>query len=134
MDWQPTLGAMLGDENRCDFRVWAPKANAVDVHLLGDDRYVMRGTRLLTRAWKPKVQRIWPGPVAGFLLGHVDARSLIEGGYSDPDLEARRLASAHFWAALKDPTNAKTHYQAAVAGEGAGILEVEHHLAHGELW
>src|SRR3954463_4499247 len=100
---------------------------------MGDDRYVLRGTRLLGKAWKPKVQRIWPGPVAGFLLDKIDAKSLIEEGYSDPDLEARRLASAHFWAALKDPANAKKHYEAAVAGEGAGALEVEHHLAHGEL-
>src|SRR5438132_977033 len=36
---------------------------------LGDDRYVLRGTRLMTKIWKPKIQRIWPGPVAGFLLG-----------------------------------------------------------------
>ncbi len=36
---------------------------------LGDDRYVLRGTRLMKKTWKPKIQRIWPGPVAGFLLG-----------------------------------------------------------------
>lgn len=100
---------------------------------LGDDRFVLRGTRLLTKLWKPKIQRIWPGPVAGFLLGHVDAKSFVEDGYNDPDLEARRLASAHFWAALKDPERAREHYQAAVAPEGASVLEVEHHLAHGEL-
>lgn len=100
---------------------------------LGDNRYVLRGTRLLTKTWKPKVQRIWPGPVAGFLLGKIDERSFLEDGYSDPDLELRRLASAHFWAALKDPKKAREHYQAAIAGEGAGVLEVEHHLAHGEL-
>jgi HPt (histidine-containing phosphotransfer) domain-containing protein len=99
---------------------------------LGDDRYLLRGTRLLTRTWKPKI-RIWPGPVAGFLLGKVDEQSLLEDGYEDPDLEARRLASAHFWAALNDPQKARQHYQAAIAGEGAGVLEVEHHLAHGEL-
>ena len=100
---------------------------------LGDSRYLLRGTRLLTKTWKPKIQRIWPGPVAGFLLGHVDEQSFIEDGYSDPDLEARRLASAHFWAALKQPQKAREHYEAAIANEGAGVLEVEHHLAHGEL-
>lgn len=100
---------------------------------LGDERYVMRGTRLLAKAWKPKVQRIWPGPVAGFLLGHVDPTSFLEDGYNDPDLEARRLASAHFWAALKDPQNARKHYETAARTEGASVLEVEHHLAHGEL-
>ena len=100
---------------------------------LGDERYVLRGTRLLAKSWKPKVSRIWPGPVAGFLLGHVEEKSLLEEGYTDPDLESRRLSSAHFWAALKNPEKAKEHYQAAAASEGASVLEVEHHLAHGEL-
>jgi len=100
---------------------------------LGDERYVLRGTRLLTKSWKPKIQRIWPGPIAGFLLGRIDPETFLEEGYSDPDLEARRLTSAHFWAALKDPQKAREHYEAAVANEGAAMLEVEHHLAHGEL-
>lgn len=100
---------------------------------MGDERQVLRGSRLLAKGWKPKVQRIWPGPVAGFLLGHVEARILLEEGYSDPDLEARRLASAHFWVALKEPQDARSHYQAAARAEGANVLEVEHHLAQGEL-
>ncbi|HYS11250.1 MAG TPA: hypothetical protein VEP66_21115 [Myxococcales bacterium] len=100
---------------------------------LGDDRYLLRGTRLLTKAWKPKIQQIWPGPVAGYLLGKIDGESFLEDGYSDPDLEARRLTSAHFWVGLKEPAHAREHYSAAVANEGAGVLEVEHHLAHGEL-
>jgi HPt (histidine-containing phosphotransfer) domain-containing protein len=100
---------------------------------MSDERYVLRGTRLLTKAWKPKVQRVWPGPVAGFLLGKVDQARLLEEGYADPELESRRLASAHFWVALRDTAHAQQHYQAAVEDEGAGVLEVEHHLAHGEL-
>ena len=100
---------------------------------LGDERHVLRGNRLLKKSWKPKIQRIWPGPIAGFLLGYIDETSFLEDGYDDPDLEARRLASAHFWAALKDPQKAKQHYEAAIASEGAAVLEVEHHLAHGEL-
>ncbi len=100
---------------------------------LGDERYVLRGTRLLLKNWKAKVQRIWPGPVAGFLLGHVDVQTFLEEGYGDPELECRRLSAAHFWAALKDPQKAREHYQAAVSAEGASVLEVEHHLARGEL-
>jgi len=100
---------------------------------LGDTRYVLRGTRLLTKGFKPKVQRIWPGPVAGFLLGKIDEESFLHDGYSDPDLESRRLAAAHFWAALKDPQKARDHYEAAIREEGSAVLEVEHHLAHGEL-
>jgi hypothetical protein len=100
---------------------------------MGDQRFVLRGTRLLAKAWKPKIQRIWPGPVAGYLLGNVEEQSLLDEGYSDPDLEARRIASAHFWVALKNPAQAREHYEAAVRDEGAAVLEVEHHLAHGEL-
>ena len=100
---------------------------------LGDERYVLRGTRLLRKSWKPKIQRIWPGPVAGYLLDMTDEKSFLEDGYSSPDLEARRLTSAHFWVALRKPQEAKQHYEASVAPEGAAVLEVEHHLAHGEL-
>jgi hypothetical protein len=100
---------------------------------LGDERFVLRGTRLLKKGWKSKVQRIWPGPVAGYLLGLVPEQSFLEDGYSAPDLEARRLTSAHFWVALRNPQQAREHYEAAIAPEGASVLEVEHHLAHGEL-
>jgi hypothetical protein len=100
---------------------------------LGDERYVLRGNRLLKKSWKPKIQRIWPGPVAGYLLGILDEKPFLEDGYDSPDLEARRLTSAHFWVALRKPQEAREHYEAAIAPEGAGVLEVEHHLAHGEL-
>jgi tetratricopeptide (TPR) repeat protein len=100
---------------------------------MNDQRYVMRGMRLLGKLWKPKVGKIWPGPVAGFLLDKLETERFIEDGYEDPRLEARRLTSAHFWAGLKDPATAQEHFQAAVQLEGAGVLEVEHHLAHGEL-
>jgi hypothetical protein len=35
--------------------------------------------------------------------------------------------------ALRKPQEARQHYEAAVALEGAAALEVEHHLARGEL-
>jgi len=100
---------------------------------MGDQRFVLRGTRLLTKFWKPKIQRIWPGPVAGYLLGHVEERGFLEEGYENLDLEARRHTAAHFWAAFKNPQKATEHYRAAVEAEGTAVLEVEHHLAHGEL-
>jgi HPt (histidine-containing phosphotransfer) domain-containing protein len=100
---------------------------------LGDERYVLRGTRLLGKAWRPKVARVWPGPVAGYLLGHLEEARFLEDGYQDPELEARRLASAHFWVALRNPQRAREHYEAALASDGAAMLEVEHHLSKGEL-
>ena len=35
--WTPGLGALLGDDGRCRFRVWAPIAKRLELHLLGDD-------------------------------------------------------------------------------------------------
>jgi hypothetical protein len=100
-----------------------------------DERYVLRGKRLLGKLWKPKLARVWPGPVAGFLLGEVEEKPFLEDGYEDPDLEARRLSSAHFWAGVRaqDPEAARAHFQESAAIEGASALEVEHHLAKGEL-
>ena len=100
-----------------------------------DERYVLRGKRLLGKLWKPKLARVWPGPVAGFLLGEVEEQPFLEDGYEDPDLEARRLSGAHFWAGVKeqDPKKARAHFQESAAIEGASALEVEHHLAKGEL-
>jgi len=102
---------------------------------LPEERYVLRGTRLLGKLWKPKLARIWPGPVAGYLVGKVEETAFLEDGYEDPDLEARRLASARFWAGVKaqDAAAAKAHFEASAAIEGASALEVEHHLARGEI-
>jgi hypothetical protein len=100
-----------------------------------DDRYVLRGKRLLGKLWKPKIARVWPGPVAGYLLGHVDEQSFLEDGYEDADLEARRLVSAQFWVGVNtnDPAVARKHFEQSASMEGATALEVEHHLAKGEL-
>jgi hypothetical protein len=100
-----------------------------------DERYVLRGKRLLGKLWKPKLARVWPGPVAGFLLGEVEEQPFLEDGYEDPDLEVRRLTGAHFWAGVlaQDPKQARAHFQQSAAIESASALEVEHHLAKGEL-
>ncbi len=100
-----------------------------------DERYVLRGKRLLGKLWKPKLARVWPGPVAGFLLGEVEEQPFLEDGYEDPDLEARRLTAAHFWAGVRAPdaNRARAHFQASAGIEGASALEAVHHLAKGEL-
>ena len=100
-----------------------------------DPRYVHRGTRLLGKAWRPRVARQWPAPVAGYLLGKVDETDLLEEGYANPALESRRLASAHFWAGFlaTDPGTARRHFEAAVDAGGLALLEPEYHLARAEL-
>ncbi|MFL6234533.1 MAG: DUF3459 domain-containing protein [Thermoanaerobaculia bacterium] len=35
MNWEPTLGAIYLENNRCRFRVWAPRADQVKVNLCG---------------------------------------------------------------------------------------------------
>jgi hypothetical protein len=101
---------------------------------LNDQRYVLRGRRLLGKLWKPKLSRRWPGPVAGYLLDELDDEQFLAEGFESPALEARRLTAAHFWAGVKsEGASAQAHFREAVAQEGAGVLEVEHHLAHGEL-
>jgi hypothetical protein len=102
---------------------------------LPDERYVLRGKRLLGKIWKPKIARVWPGPVAGYLLGHVEEQSFLEDGYDDPDLEARRSASALFWAGVnaRDAAAGRKYFEASASIEGASALEVEHHLSKGEL-
>jgi hypothetical protein len=56
------------------------------------------GQRLLQKRWKPKIATTWPGPIAGFLLGHLDEATVLTKFISlSPPLEARRLSQAHFW-------------------------------------
>ncbi len=101
---------------------------------LNDERYRLRGTRLLGKLWKPKLSRRWPGPVSGYLLGEVEEEKFLGEGFDNPALEARRLTAAHFWAGVRaEGEEAMAHFRAAAEQEGPGVLEVEHHLAHGEL-
>ncbi|MBI1255839.1 MAG: malto-oligosyltrehalose trehalohydrolase [Chloroflexi bacterium] len=64
MDWQPTLGAILLDDNQCEFRVWSPYAKAVDVHLIGaskaDDRYVSMA-RVENDLFRAVIENVMPG-------------------------------------------------------------------------
>src|SRR2546423_14725385 len=57
-----------------------------------DERYVLRGKRLLGKLWKPKLARVWPGPVAGVLPGGGEEPPLLEGGDEGSGLEAGRPA------------------------------------------
>jgi tetratricopeptide (TPR) repeat protein len=57
---------------------------------------------ILLNLWKPRLAHVWPGPVAGYLLGRMDESTfLVNQTFSDPILEARRLTKAFFWVGLK---------------------------------
>jgi maltooligosyltrehalose trehalohydrolase len=38
LNWEPSLGAIYLENERCRFRVWAPRARQVEAHLCGDRR------------------------------------------------------------------------------------------------
>jgi maltooligosyltrehalose trehalohydrolase len=68
MEWQPTLGAVLGDENCCEFRVFAPRAKAVDVHLYGDeDRFVSMAS-IENGYFRAVVEGVIPGQLYTYRL------------------------------------------------------------------
>lgn len=82
MDWQPTLGAVPGDDNCCEFRVWAPKAKAVDVHLIGEgesDRHVSMA-RVDRDYFRAVVEQVLPGQRYRYRL---------DGGDEYPDPASR---------------------------------------------
>src|SRR5262249_49407575 len=67
MDWQPTLGAFLIDDNHCEFRVWSPYAKAVEVHLIStaegaadDDRYISMA-RIENDYFRAVIENVMPG-------------------------------------------------------------------------
>ncbi|MCC6804007.1 MAG: malto-oligosyltrehalose trehalohydrolase [Anaerolineae bacterium] len=63
MDWEPTLGALLGEDNCCEFRVWAPHVKRVDVHLVGEgdaDRTVSMA-RMEQDYFRAVIEGIMPG-------------------------------------------------------------------------
>jgi tetratricopeptide (TPR) repeat protein len=129
--WIAALDA--GTETPAD-AVRAPALLVYAGQRMNDDRYLLRGTRLLGKLWKPKLSKRWPGPIAGFLTDKLDEETFVGEGFDNPALESRRLTSALFWAGVKaEGEDAKDRFRAAAAQEGPAVLEVEHHLAKGEL-
>lgn len=72
MEWQPTLGAVLGDENCCEFRVFAPRAKTVDVHLWGEaDRFISMAS-IEHGYFRAVVEGIMPGQLYTYRLDGKD--------------------------------------------------------------
>ena len=61
MDWQPTLGAILREENCCEFCVFAPRAKAVDVHLLGENERYISMARIENGYFRAVIEDVIPG-------------------------------------------------------------------------
>lgn len=68
MEWKPTLGAVLGDENCCEFRVFAPRAKAVDVHLYGDEDRFISMASIENGYFRAVVEGVIPGQLYTYRL------------------------------------------------------------------
>jgi maltooligosyltrehalose trehalohydrolase len=80
MDWQPTLGAVLGDENCCEFRVFAPEIKAVEVHLHGENDRFISMARVEHGYFRAVVEDVMPGQLYTYRL---------DGGAEFPDPASR---------------------------------------------
>ncbi len=72
MDWQPTLGAILDEDKRCEFRVWAPNAKTVDVHLYGNEDRILSMARMEADYFRAVIDNVIPGQLYRYRLDGKD--------------------------------------------------------------
>jgi tetratricopeptide (TPR) repeat protein len=110
---------------------------------LADNNLCREATARLRKRWKPRLQFLWPGPIAGYLLGKIPEQVfLITQTFADPILESRRRCKAHFWVAVKalqqqDFSKYRRHLKHAIRTPPKGhfyavTLEPEYWLAQAE--
>lgn len=105
---------------------------------LSDENEQELALKGLKKIWKPN-KTLWPGPVAGFLLGHYPEEEFTWHEFNaPPELEERRQVQRDFWKGVvrlksNDLTGAQGFFEKAYRPQGTGILEVEHFLARHEL-
>jgi hypothetical protein len=64
----------------------------------------------LRAIWKSGSAKVWPFPIAGFLLEEMNERTFLnEQTYSNTTLEGRRLCRAHFWVGVRRLLDGKEH-------------------------
>lgn len=103
---------------------------------LADQEMEKDARSLLRKKWKPRLAKVWPGPIAGFLLGKMDEETfLVKQTFENPILEARRLCKAHFWTGLiyfrqEDIQKYQYHLRQSLV---EAKLEPEYYLAKCEL-
>jgi lipoprotein NlpI len=91
---------------------------------------------LLRLRWHRQSERIWPAPVAGFILGQIDKDYFLSQALQSNALRARRLSKAYFWIGLYcyrqgDLDSYKSHLGESLSlGK---IIEPEYYLAKYEL-
>jgi lipoprotein NlpI len=96
--WRSGIGAKYRDEAG---GVQVPALLFFAASRLADQKMEKEARSLLQKKWTPRLAKVWPGPIAGFLLGKMDEETfLVNQTFENPILEARRLCKAHFWTGL----------------------------------
>lgn len=131
--WRKAVGAKYTDEAG---GVEAPALLFFAASRLADRKIEKDAISLLRKKWKPRLSQIWPGPIAGFLLGKMDEETFLEKQtFENATLETRRLCKAHFWTGLLhfrqgNVRKYQYHLQQSLV---EGKLEPEYYLATYEL-
>lgn len=105
--------------------------------IMMSDRTLEKYSRsLLEKKWKTKRVAVWPGPIAGYLLGKINADVLMS--YSmigNSILKERRLTQIHFWIALNNYHygNNKEYQKHLKQSSLGNIIEPEYYLAKWEI-
>ena len=100
-----------------------------------------RSLALLRERWSPRLVKIWPGPIAGFLLGEMDHDTfLVRQTFANSILEEKRLCQAHFWVATSllgqlGAEHYAEHLRASIkpTQHNVAIFKAEYWLARAEL-
>ncbi len=131
--WRTATGAKYADGAG---GIEAPALLFFAASRLADQKMEKEARSLLRKKWKPRLAKVWPGPIAGFLLGKMDEETfLVKQAFENPILEARRLCKAHFWTGLvyfrlRDIQMYEYHLQQSLI---ADRFEPEYFLARYEL-
>jgi tetratricopeptide (TPR) repeat protein len=131
--WRNAIEAKYTDEAG---GIEAPALLFFAASRLADQELEKEAEMLLRKKWKPQLAQLWPGPIAGFLLGKMDEETfLVKQTFQNQGLEARRLCKAHFWTGLVyfrqgDVHRYLHHLQQSLV---EGILEPEYYLAKCEM-
>ena len=97
--WEPTLGAVLTEDGQCRFRVWAPDAEAVALHLLTPQDHVLAMEPEREGYYTLELENVSPGSTYYFRLDSEDRPDPAspEARFAAPTSMRDVEASAHLW-------------------------------------
>src|SRR3972149_49542 len=132
--WQQGLGAKYRDAAG---GVEVPALLYFGAFHLANAKMETKARSLLKRKWRPRLAKIWPGPIAGFLLGEMDEETfLVKQTYPHPNLESRRLCQAHFWVGvsyLRQGNQERYKYHLQLSLLTNAVIESEYYPSKSEL-